>query len=114
MIHVLEIGHVDVHYVLKELQGLNRVVASRIVHYGKVQPPGYGTEKGPGDGVYLVGGRDKIDIVTPSALQGEHHCGKIFAGDLFATAKMGYIIVLAEYAVKVAVGEKDGARAAPS
>ena len=53
-------------------------------------------------------GRNKIDVMASAALKKDHVFGKIARGYLLSCSEMADIVVLAEDAEKIAVGEEDG------
>jgi hypothetical protein len=54
-----------------------------------------------------MGGGDEIDVVAPYLLESRHDPSHVRAGNAFPAAKMAYVIILAENAPEIAVGEKD-------
>jgi hypothetical protein len=48
-----------------------------------------------------------IDVMATPVLQADHRSSQIFTGHFIATSTLADIIVLAEFAGKVAVGNKD-------
>jgi hypothetical protein len=53
--------------------------------------------------------RYDIDVMATLLLDAGHHARYAFTGYLAASAALTDIIILAEFARKVAVGDKDGA-----
>jgi hypothetical protein len=56
-----------------------------------------------------MGWRDKVDIMATLSLKGNHHRGQGFAGDRFSGSALADIMVLAEFAGKIAVSKKNSA-----
>jgi hypothetical protein len=54
-----------------------------------------------------VCGCDQVDVVASPALEGEHHVRQVLAACLASLPNLTYGVILAEDAVKVAVGEED-------
>jgi len=56
--------------------------------------------------------RDEIDVMASSALERQHHPGKLPATHLATLTVLAYAVVLAVDTVEIAVGEEDRSRAA--
>ena len=54
-----------------------------------------------------MGGGNKINIVTALALQTQHHCGQLTRICFNSLPQVTDLVILAEYAEKIAMGKKD-------
>jgi hypothetical protein len=57
-----------------------------------------------------MGGGDEVDVVATYLLESHHDPSHVREGNAFPTPKMADVIILAENAPEIAVGEKDGPR----
>jgi hypothetical protein len=57
-----------------------------------------------------MGGGNEVDVVATYLLESHHDPSHIREGNAFPTSKMADVIILAEDAPEIAVGEKDGPR----
>ena len=62
----------------------------------------------------VVGRGDEIDIMASLSLEIQHDFGQFFRSDFFTMAEVAYVIILAEDAAEVTVGEEYRSRAIPS
>jgi hypothetical protein len=60
-----------------------------------------------------MGRRDKIDVVAPAALQGEHNLGQIGGAYGRARTAVAYVVVLAEKTTEIAASKEDCPGAVP-
>src|SRR5918992_1987482 len=110
----LDVGHVDVHDALHQLEAVRAVVGARVVDDRQLEALAQGDRERLEDLRHDMLGRDPVDVVTAVLLELEHHAGQALAGDLLALDLPADVEVLAEDAAQVAAAEEDRARAAPA
>jgi len=108
---VLCIWHIDIDDPVQEFDYSEGFVPRAIVDQGKVQAKLDGLGKGSHDLWNVVGGSDEIDVVGAQFLEPHHIVRHLGEGGLLASPPVADVIILAEDAAEIAVGEKDGSRA---
>ncbi len=103
------IRHVNVDNTFQAFQGVYPVVAAGVVDERDFQSLFNSDFQSREDLWYYMGRGDEIDVVTACMLKADHHAGQFGVGYSPAGAFVTDVVILAETAIQVAVGEKDGA-----
>ena len=110
----LEIRHVDVNYAVQVKKRFERIVPGGVIHEGQMQTAFDGDHERFQDLRHHVRGGDEVDVMTSHFLQGEHHPCQSCRPGLGKVAALADVVILAEDAAQVALGEEDRSAAAPA
>ncbi len=108
---VLDVRHVNIDDAVEQCQGLEAVVAARVVDQRQSQPTLGRDEERLENLSHNVARGDEIDVVTSGRLQFEHHVGELFGVHFMASALLADLPVLAKDAAQIAPTEKNRAGA---
>lgn len=113
-IGILEVGQVDVHKAFKCTESFRILIGVAVPDDRKDKSGLFsGHDRHPQLGGILSGGNE-VHIVSSLFLQFQHEVGNLFPIHLLTTAVKAQLVILAEDAAHIAVGEKDGSAAAGS
>ncbi len=112
---ILEVGHVDIDDSVEQTQDLDRIVGVGVVDDRNREPARCGDRQRPNQLRHLVRWRDPVDVVAATVLKIDEDRRQLLVRDRSTDKRprsLRDVVVLAEGAAQVAVGEEDGARAA--
>jgi hypothetical protein len=110
-VHEFDIRHVDVHDVFKQPYHLDRFVSGAVIDNREPKPFFNCFGKRGNDLGSIMGGSDKIDIMAAHPLESEHDPCQVTESDRVSLPLVGNVVVLAEDASQITMGEKDRSRA---
>jgi len=108
---VFHIRHVNIDHAVEELEDAERLVAAAVIDEREVEAALDRVRQGGDDSGREVGGRNDVDVPTTRELEVAHRVGESRGRRLDPLSELAQVVVLAEDAREVAVGEEDRSRA---